>query len=132
MKPIEFIDAHQQDEDEKCDCIILPDGRVEEPEPSHINKLIELAGGDAAWLHAQMEKGMEPLYWLVQFTGCMAVWKSRVVAPKEPTREQADTLEDLRNGAMLGIRYLMEEADDGYAESVRRAKERCAMQERTD
>lgn len=122
MKPIEFIDLHQRDEEETCECIILPDGRVEEPAPSHINKLVELAGEDTAWLHGQMEKGMEPLYWLVQFTGCMAVWQSRVVSPAEPTMQQVETLEDLRNGAMLGVKYLLEKANDSYVESVRRAK----------
>ncbi len=122
MKPIEFIDLHRRDEEETCECIILPDGKVEEPVPSHINKLVELAGEDTAWLHGQMEKGMEPLYWLVQFTGCMAVWKSRVVSPAEPTPKQEETLEDLRNGAMLGVKYLIEKADGSYAESVRRAR----------
>lgn len=123
MKTIEFIGVHQKDEDEKCECIILPDGSVEEPLPSHINRLIELAGKDSAWLHARMEKGMEPLFWLVQFSGCMSVWQTRVVSPTEPTQEQLDALEELRDGAMLSPKYLMQKADESYVESVKRAKE---------
>lgn len=123
MKTIEFIDLHRNDEDEKCECIILPDGSVEEPVPSHINRLIEISGKDSAWLHAQMEKGMEPLFWMVQYTGCMSVWQTRVVSPAEPTREQAEALEELQDGAMLAIKYLLQKVDEGYVESVRRAKE---------
>lgn len=122
MKTIEFIDLHQHDEDEKCECVVLPDGSVEEPVPSHINRLIELTGKDSAWLHAQMEKGMEPLFWLVQFSGCMSVWETRVVSPAEPTQAQLDTLEELHDSAMLAPRYLMQKADERYVESVRRVK----------
>lgn len=123
MKTIEFISLHRQDEDEKCECIILPDGSVEEPVPSHINRLIELSGKDSAWLHAQMDKGMEPLFWMVQYTGCMSVWQTRVVSPAEPTQEQLEALEELQDGAMLAVKYLLQKADESYAESVRRAKE---------
>lgn len=122
MKAIEFIDLHQNDEDEICECVILPDGSVEEPVPSHINRLIELSGKDSAWLHAQMDKGMEPLYWIVEFTGCMSVWQTRVVSPVNPTQEQMEALEELQDGAMLSPNYLLQKADDGYVESVRRAK----------
>lgn len=123
MKTIEFINLHQHDEDEKCECIILPDGSVEEPLPSHINRLIELSGRDSVWLHAQMEKGMEPLFWMVQYTGCMSVWQTRVVSPAEPTQEQMEALEELQDGAMLAIKYLLQKVEERYVESVRRAKE---------
>lgn len=122
MKAIEFIDIHKNDEDEKCECVILPDGSVEEPVPSHINRLIELSGKDSASLHAQMDKGMEPLYWIVEYTGCMSVWQTRVVSPANPTREQMEALEELKDGAMLSPNYLMQKADADYVESVHRAK----------
>lgn len=125
MKVIEFIDIHQEDEDEKCECIILPDGSVDEPLPSHISHLIELTGRESAWLHAQMEKGMEPLFWLVEYSGCMSVWETRVVSPSEPTQEQLETLEELLDGAMLSPKYLTQKADGSYVESVQRAK--CSL-----
>lgn len=122
MKVIEFIDIHQEDEDEKCECIILPDGSVDEPLPSHISRLIELTGRESAWLHAQMEKGMEPLFWLVEYSGCMSVWETRVVSPSKPTQQQLEALEQLLDGAMLSPKYLMQKVDGSYVESVRRAK----------
>ncbi len=123
MKSIEFIESHQSDEDEKCECIILPDGSVEEPLPSHIGRLVAISQKESGWLHARMEKGMEPLFWLVQYTGCMAVWQTRVVSPAVPAKAQLDTLEELQDGAMLAPKYLLQKADDGYVKSVRRAKE---------
>lgn len=123
MKVIEFIHAHQEDETDKCECIIYPDGSVDEALPSHINKLIEITGRDSSWLHAQMAKGMEPLFWLVEFSGCLAVWQTRVVSPAKPAQVQLDALEELRDGALLAPRYLMEKADEQYVESVRAAKE---------
>lgn len=121
MQVIEFIHAHQEDE-EGCECLILPDGSVEEPLPSHINRLAQLTGYPTSFLHEQMEKNMEPLFWLVEFTGCMSVWQTRVVAPSSPTQAQLDTLEELHDAALLAPRYLLEKADGVYAESVRRAK----------
>lgn len=123
MKVIDFIHVHQGDETEECECIIRADGSVDEPLPSHINRLIELAETDSSWLHAQMDKGMEPIFWLVEFTGCMAVWQTRVISPSEPALEQLDTLEELRNGALLAPKYLMQKAESNYVESVRKAKE---------
>lgn len=123
MKVIEFIHIHQSDETDECECIIRPDGSVDEPLPSHINRLVDISGRELAWLHEQMSKGMEPLFWLVEFTGCLAVWKTRVVSPSKPTRAQLDTLEELRNGALLAPKYLMQTADEAYGESVRKAKE---------
>ncbi|MBQ7840538.1 MAG: hypothetical protein IJ390_08680 [Lachnospiraceae bacterium] len=122
MKAIEFIKKHQMDEEDVCECIILPDGDVEEPVPSHINRLVELTGKEAAWLHGQMEKSMEPLFWVVEYTGCMSVWQTRVVSPSQPTEAQMDALEELRDAAMLAPKYLMQKADDTYVKSVQQAK----------
>lgn len=47
MKIMEFINAHREDED-YCECLIHPDGEVDEPLPSHIGRLIEIAGEDSA------------------------------------------------------------------------------------
>lgn len=122
MKVMEFINAHREDED-GCECLILPDGSVEEPLPSHINRLAELTGQPTAFLYDKMEKSMEPLFWVVEFTGCMSVWQTRVVSPSNPTKAQLDALELLHDAAMLAPHYLLEKADERYAESVRRAKE---------
>lgn len=122
MKVIEFIHAHQMDETDECECIICPDGTVEEPLPSHISKLIELTGKESPWLHEQMDKGMEPLFWMVEFTGCVSVWKTRVILPTKPSQAQLDTLEELRDSAMLAPEYLTQQVEEQYGESVRVAK----------
>lgn len=121
VKVMEFLNAHREDED-PCECVILPDGSIEEPLPSHIGKLTELAGADPAVLHGHMEKSMEPLFWLAEYTGCMSVWQTRVVSPSEATQAQEDTLEELYDAALLAPGYLRENAGENYRESVKKAK----------
>ena len=58
MTVMEFINAHREDM-EPCECVILPDGSVEEPQPSHIKKLEEISGEDKLTLNSRMEKNME-------------------------------------------------------------------------
>ncbi|HJC58211.1 MAG TPA: hypothetical protein H9700_12750 [Candidatus Eisenbergiella intestinipullorum] len=123
VKVMEFLNAHREDED-PCECVILPDGSIEEPLPSHIGKLAELAGADSAVLNGQMEKNMEPLFWLVEYTGCMSVWQTRVVSPSEPTQEQENTLEELYDAALLSPGYLRETAGEDYRKSVEKARQK--------
>ena len=122
MTALEFIHKHQNDED-NGECLILPDGSVEEPLPSHIGRLVELTGMDAGALHGRMEKNMEPLFWLVEYTGCMSVWQTRVVAPTVPTGQQQAALEELHDAAFLAPKYLMQTPGQEYVESVHQAKE---------
>lgn len=121
MTVIEFMNAHREDED-GCECIIFPDGTIGEPVPSHINCLLEIAGADSAFLHSQMEKSMEPLFWLVEYTGCLSVWQTRVVAPSVMTGEQTAALEELCDAALVSPKYVFEQADSVYAQSVKKAK----------
>ena len=55
MTVMEFINAHREDMD-PCECVILPNGSVEEPQPSHIKKLEEISGEDKLTLNSRMEK----------------------------------------------------------------------------
>lgn len=61
MTVMEFINAHREDMD-PCECVILPNGSVEEPQPSHIKKLEEISGEDKLTLNSRMEKNMEPIF----------------------------------------------------------------------
>ena len=74
MTVMEFINAHREDMD-PCECVILPDGSVEEPQPSHIKKLEEISGEDKLTLNSRMEKNMEPIFFMVEYTGCMLIWR---------------------------------------------------------
>ena len=93
MKIMEFINAHREDED-YCECLIHPDGEVDEPLPSHIGRLIEIAGEDSATLNGQMEKSMEPLFWMVEYTGC-SVEKARIaIAEKKKQKAEQAAVRD--------------------------------------
>lgn len=87
MTVMEYMNAHREDM-EPCECVILPDGSVEEPQPSHIKKLEEISGEDKLTLNSRMEKNMEPIFFMVEYTGCMLVWSTRVVVPSHPQRRR--------------------------------------------
>lgn len=121
MQIMEYIDRHRQDT-EPCECVILPDGSVENPEPSHIEKLTLVSGEDKMALNNKMEKNMEPLFFMVEYTGCMLVWPTRVVVPSHPTPQQEDTLERLHDAAMLSAEYLRQCVGREYEEQVRKVR----------
>ena len=52
MTVMEYMNAHREDM-EPCECVILPDGSVEEPQPSHIKKLEEISGEDKLTLNGE-------------------------------------------------------------------------------
>ena len=64
MTVMEYMNAHREDMD-PCECVILPDGSVEEPQPSHIKKLEEISGEDKLTLNSRMEKNMEPIFFIL-------------------------------------------------------------------
>ena len=101
MTVMEFINAHREDMD-PCECVILPNGSVEEPQPSHIKKLEEISGEDKLTLNSRMEKNM---------------------VPSHPTPAQEETLETLYFAAMLAPGYHREQVGATYEECVRKAKE---------
>jgi hypothetical protein len=70
-----------------------------------------------------MEKNMEPIFFMVEYTGCMLIWSTRVVVPSHPTPAQEETLETLHFAAMLAPGYHREQVGPVYEECVRRAKE---------
>ncbi len=121
MRVLEYIKEHREDEN-PFECVILPDGSVDAPQPSHIEKLAQIAGEDKISLNKKMEKNMEPLFFMVEYTGCMLVWETRVVEPSHPTKEQEETLELLHDSAMLSPVCKREQAGAQYEDCVRRIK----------
>ena len=75
MTVMEFINAHREDM-EPCECVILPDGSVEEPQPSHIKKPEEISGEDKPTLNSRMEKKYGAYIFMVEYTGCMLIWST--------------------------------------------------------
>ena len=88
-----------------------------------IKKLEEISGEDKLTLNSRMEKNMEPIFFMVEYTGCMLIWSTRVVVPSHPTPAQEETLETLHFAAMLAPGYHREQVGPVYEECVRRAKE---------
>ena len=86
-------------------------------------KLEEISGEDKLTLNSRMEKNMEPIFFMVEYTGCMLIWSTRVVVPSHPTPAQEETLETLHFAAMLAPGYHREQVGPVYEECVRRAKE---------
>lgn len=121
MRAMEYIREHREDES-PFECVILPDGSVEEPLPSHLEKLAAVAGEDKISLNKKMNKGMEPLFFMVEYTGCMLVWETRVVLPSHPTKEQEDTLLLLHDAAMLSPGFRREQAGQEYEECVKQSR----------
>ena len=74
-----------------CECVIHPDGKIEDARPSHQEKLIEITGigRDEIWKIIQPTD--DALEWLLNKTGCVAVWYnfSKVPSNKPITGEQA-------------------------------------------
>ena len=66
---------------------------------------------------------MEPIFFMVEYTGCMLIWSTRVVVPSHPTPAQEETLETLYFAAMLAPGYHREQVGATYEECVRKAKE---------
>ena len=127
MQVMEYLNCHRQDED-PCECVILPDGSIEEPKPSHVEKLVQLAGEEKAALNGKMDKNMEPLFFLVEYTGCLLVWPTRVVEPSKPTIAQENSLEMLYDSALLSPGFLRQKVEPKYTECVQRGKERTVNQ----
>ncbi len=121
MRVMEYIREHREDEN-PFECVILPDGSVDAPAPSHIEKLAQIAGEDKISLNKKMEKNMEPLFFMVEYTGCMLVWETRVVEPSHPTKEQEETLELLYDAAMLSPGFQKEQAGSEYEACVKRGR----------
>ena len=122
MTVMEFINAHREDM-EPCECVILPDGSVEEPQPSHIKKLEEISGEDKLTLNSRMEKNMEPIFFMVEYTGCMLIWSTRVVVPSHPTPAQEETWRHCILRQCWPPVIHREQVGPVYEECVRRAKE---------
>lgn len=128
MKIMEFINKHRQDE-EDCECIINPDGTILEAQPSHIRMLEEQSGMESGAFNSMMEKEMEPLFWLVEYTGCISVWKTRALAPVHITEQQEAALEVLHDAAFLSVNFLMEHTGERYEKSVRLARQKMSLAE---
>lgn len=82
-----------------CEAIIYRDGRIAYVRPSHIETLIRETGLTHKEIYDEMPSCEYILYWLLDKTGCVAVWYNTYAAPrnKKLTLAQKITLKKLSN-----------------------------------
>ena len=72
-----------------------PAGRQWKSHSLSYQKLEEISGEDKLTLNSRMEKIWISIFFMVEYTGCMLIWSTRVVVPSHPTAAQEQTLETL-------------------------------------
>ena len=82
-----------------CEAIIYRDGSIAYVRPSHIETLIRETRLTHKEIYDEMPSCEHSLYWLLDKTGCVAVWYNTYAAPrnKKLTLAQKITLKKLSN-----------------------------------
>ena len=78
-----------------CECIIYKDGMIEYACPSHLEVLIKHTGETKEHIYGKMDIFDSPIDWLVQYTGCIAVYTNGYLKPNIVTSEQQKVLDAL-------------------------------------
>ncbi|HOA80515.1 MAG TPA: hypothetical protein PKK61_05555 [Defluviitaleaceae bacterium] len=84
-----------------CEAIIHKDGSVEYAEPSHVEKLINVTGENRNVVYNKIPIYEFPIYWLVEYTGCVSVWYEGHITPKDCTDKQIQSLNKLINNKII-------------------------------
>ena len=80
-----------------CEILIFPNGKVVYAKPSHIKALIKYTGETEEAIYHKMPIDAWPLYWLVNYTRCIAVYTNGYIRPKKCTVAALSTLRTLIN-----------------------------------
>jgi hypothetical protein len=78
-----------------CECIIYKDGTIEYACPNHLEVLIRYTGETKEQIYGKMNIFDSPIDWLVQYTGCIAVYTNGYLKPNIVTSEQQKVLDAL-------------------------------------
>lgn len=81
MDAVTFIKQHKYIN--YCEVIIDKDGMIEYVRPNHIQTLIRATNLPEDLIWAMMPIDASPIVWLVDFTGCVAIWYNMIYAPKQ-------------------------------------------------
>jgi hypothetical protein len=93
QKVEDFISSHSRTN--YCEAIVYKDGTIKYAEPCHIDALIRVTGEDKDIINEKMPTTAAPIYWLINYTGCIAVWTNFFISGENMTREQAHTIDEL-------------------------------------
>lgn len=84
-----------------CECIIYKDGLVAYVNPSHTENLIRESGKTKQELNNIIPITESPLHFLINYTGCIAVWTDMYIEPQQGiTSEQQISLNKLLNAKL--------------------------------
>lgn len=75
------------------EAILLPNGKIIEACPSHLLAMIRLTGKTEKVIYDEMPIISSPIYWLVEYSGCVATWENFAIAPSKITKEQEQSLD---------------------------------------
>ncbi len=84
-----------------CEAVIYPNGDIEDAHPSHTYKLVEITGKEMDEINEMMPLNAGPVYWLVDYTGCVSVWYEFGLLPENVTDMQRESIEKLINNGIL-------------------------------
>ena len=99
----EFIKNHRHIN--YCEAVIYRDGTIAYVNPSHVETLIRATGLTHSEVYNEIPIWEHTILWLVNKTGCIAVWYGDYVAPKDKklTLEQHITLKKLSNSNIVSF-----------------------------
>ena len=100
----EFIKQHNHVN--YCEAIIFPDGTIEYANPSHIEKLIQITNEDRDDLSIKMPWDASPVPWLVDYTGCVALWYEFCYLPESFNIKQSFTISELLKADIIANPYI--------------------------
>lgn len=78
-----------------CEGILIPNGQFIVATHGHVNTMIEFTGLESDVIYNMMPIDAAPLFWLVQYTNCVAVNYDFCIGSPNITQEQKDSLKKL-------------------------------------
>lgn len=84
-----------------CEAIIYRDGTISYVKPNHIQTLIRATGKSEREIYDLMPLTANPLHWLIDYSGCVAVWSQGFKSPEDLTSEQLFSLTKLFESGLV-------------------------------
>lgn len=81
-----FIEEHNKKDPYWFEGIVGADGTVEASFHSHLRSLIRRYGKSEEEVYGEMPETASPIYWLMERTGCIPVYRQGYLAPPPPAK----------------------------------------------
>lgn len=88
-----------------CEAIIYPDGEIEYANPSHVEALLRITGENRKVIDDKMPITASPIFWLIQYTKCVALWYDGYIQTELITEEQKATIQKLQKHKIIKIEW---------------------------